>query len=375
LQSRVNRKENEYSPITSFPLPDSSELRQGVLFFKRRELLQKEAEMKQKSIQILKGLQHSTGLLSASALNVGTGYNKAWIRDNIYEALGFEVVNDYDSLLKVFHALFDIMLKHEYKIDWAIKHKPIHRYQYIHARFHPITLDEFYDEWGNKQNDAIGALLFKASDLLEKGLPVLRDVNDYRVMQKLVFYLGSIEYWHDKDNGMWEENEEVHASSVGACVAGLKKASKFVYVPDWLISAGEMTLQSLLPRESESKEADLALLSLIYPYNVVNEEQKKLILENVERLLVKERGVIRYIGDKYYNKGGEACWTMGFPWLAIIYKSLNDSDKFGFYFRKTMEAFNTSGELPELYYADSAEHNENSPLGWAQALYLVMMAL
>ena len=327
--------------------------------------------MKQKSIQILKGLQHSSGLLSASALNLSTGYDKAWIRDNIYEALGFEAVNDNESLVKVFRALLDVMLKHENKIDWAIKHKPIHRYQYIHARFHPETFDEFDEEWGNKQYDAVGAFLFKIGDLLEKEIEVLRDVNDYRIIQKLVWYLSSIEYWHDKDNGMWEENEEVHASSVGACVAGLKKISQFVYVPDWLIEVGEQTLNSLLPRESETKEVDLALLSLIYPYNVVNEEQRKQILENVEKHLVRERGVIRYIGDQYYNKNGEAEWTMGFPWLAIIYKQTEDVEKYVYYLQKTLKVVNEKDELPELYYANSAEHNDNSPLGWSQALFLV----
>ncbi|MBW2995138.1 glycoside hydrolase family 15 [Candidatus Woesearchaeota archaeon] len=319
----------------------------------------------------MKKLQHNSGLLSASALNVKTGYDKAWIRDNIYEALGFEAVNDTNSLLRVFHALLDIMQKHEYKIDWAIKHKPIHRYQYIHARFHPETFDEFHEEWGNKQNDAVGAFLFKVGDLLNNGIKVLRDVNDYRILQKLVWYLASIEYWHDKDNGMWEENEEVHASSVGACVAGLKKISKHVYVPDWLIEVGEQTLNSLLPRESETKEVDLALLSLIYPYDVVNEEQTKQILENVEKHLVRERGVIRYIGDKYYNKNGEAEWTMGFPWLAIIYKKIGNIDKFIHYLQKTLEVTNENKELPELYFANSAEHNDNTPLGWSQALFLV----
>ncbi|MBW3011958.1 glycoside hydrolase family 15, partial [Candidatus Woesearchaeota archaeon] len=110
--------------------------------------------MRSKSIQILKQLQYPTGLFSASALKVSTGYNKAWIRDNVYEALGLEAVNDFQSLMKVYWALLDIMLKHEYKIDWAIKKKPIYKHEYIHARFHPETFDEFWEEWGNKQNDA-----------------------------------------------------------------------------------------------------------------------------------------------------------------------------------------------------------------------------
>ena len=327
-----------------------------------------------KSIQILKSLQYPTGLFGASKISVTTGYNRAWLRDNVYEALGFEAVKSFKNVIKTYRALLNILLKHEDKIDSAIKEKPNAAFKYIHARYDPLTLNEIWEEWGNKQNDAIGAILFKIGDLEEKGIKIIRNKNDLRILQKLVHYLASIEYWHDKDNGMWEENEEIHASSVGACVAGLKKISKIVDVPKELIKKGQEILNKLLPRESETKEVDLALLSLIYPYNVVNKKQRDQILKNVEEKLVRKKGVIRYIGDKYYNVNGEAEWTSGLPWLAIIYKQLNKPDKYAHYMRKTIEVMNDEGELPELYFAKASKYNENCPLGWAQALFLVMMS-
>lgn len=316
-------------------------------------------------------MQYPTGLFAASRMNVKTGYNLAWIRDNIYTAIGLEAAQKYSIVKKTLRALLNILLKHEYKIDWAIKEKPKYHYQYVHARYDPITMEEIWGQWGNKQNDAIGALLFKIGDLEEKGIKIIRNENDLRILQKLVYYLESIEYWRDKDNGMWEENEEVHASSIGACVAGLKKISKIVDVPEDLIAKGEGALNKLLPRESETKEVDMALLSLIYPYNIVTKKQREQILKNVEKKLVKEKGVIRYIGDKYYHKKGEAMWTKGMPWLAIIYKQINKPDKYAFYMRKTIKAMNEKGELPELYYADGKGYNENCPLAWSQALFVV----
>jgi phosphorylase kinase alpha/beta subunit len=269
------------------------------------------------------------------------------------------------------HRLLDIFLKHEYKIDWAIKEKPKHAYQYIHARYHPETLNEFWTEWGNKQNDAIGLFLFRLAEMLTKNYSVLRTESDKRIVQKLIFYLQSLEYWQDSDHGVWEGYEEIHASSIGACLAGLKAISSFFIVPNRLIVEGEKALNALLPRESQSRETDLALLSLIYPYNVVNDEMKAKILADVEQKLVRNKGVIRFSGDWYYNKNGDAEWTMGFPWLAIIYKQLGNKEKYQFYMNKTLSCFNDKGELPELYYANSSQHNENSPLGWAQALYIV----
>ena len=329
--------------------------------------------MLNKSLKIIEEMQYPSGLFAASSLKVKTGYNLSWIRDNVYTLIGLESAQKYNLVRKTLRALLDILLKHEYKIDFAIKEKPKHAYQYIHARYNPLTMEEIWENWGNKQNDAIGALLFKVGDLEQKGIRIIRNENDLRIIQKLVNYLESIEYWHDKDNGMWEENEEVHASSIGACVAGLKKIGKILTVPKDLIKKGENTLNKILPRESETKEIDLALLSLIYPYNIVTKEQREKILKNVEEKLLREKGVLRYLGDQYYFRNGEAQWTMGLPWLAIIYKKLNMPDKYAIYSRKTLEAMNSKGELPELYYAGSDEHNENCPLAWSQALFVASL--
>ena len=329
--------------------------------------------MLNQSIQILKQMQYPSGLFAASRMNVNTGYNLAWIRDNVYTSIGLEAAQKFNDARKTLRALLDVLLKHEYKIDWAIREKPKHHYQYIHPRYNPITMEEIWERWGNKQNDAIGALLFKIGDFEEKGIKIIRNKNDLRILQKLVYYLQSIEYWNDKDNGMWEENEEIHASSIGACVAGLKKISKILIVPKDLVKKGEEALNKLLPRESETKKVDMALLSLIYPYDIAAKEQREAILKNVEEKLVKEKGVVRYIGDKYHYRNGEAQWTKGFPWLAIIYKKLNKPDKYAFYMRKTMQAMNEKGELPELYFADGNEHNENCPLAWSQALFVASL--
>lgn len=329
--------------------------------------------MNNKNLKLLMELRNDSGLFSAASKKVKTGYDKAWIRDNIYCTLGLEL-NDKEETIKTYQALFDIFLKHEYKIKHAIKHKPNYAYEYIHARYDPVTYQEFNEEWGNKQNDAIGAFLFKIAKLLDKDYNIIRNKNDLRIIQELVFYLESIEYWQDKDNGIWEENEEIHASSVGACLAGLKAISNHVYVPRILIKKGKESLNKLLPRESETKETDLALLSLIYPYEIVTKKQADLILKNIESNLVRDKGLIRYRNDKYYsNNGLEAEWCFGFPWLAIIYKNLGKITKYYYYIEKSKECLNEDGEIPELYFGQTSIYNENTPLGWGQSLMIVAL--
>lgn len=331
-------------------------------------------------LEILKGLQYDSGLFAASDKGVGTGYDKSWLRDNFYETIAFEVIGDWDTVEKTYHALLDTFLKHEEKIDWAIDHKPTHTFQYIHARFNPETFDEFWEEWGNKQNDAIGCILFRIGELeAHHKRSILNDDNYVRIVNKLVKYLGSIEYWIDSDSGMWEEDEELHASSVGACVAGLKSINRLpnVEVPDKLIEEGERSLRALLPRESEKKFVDLSLLSLIWPYDVVTGEEREQILANVEYHLLRERGVIRYKADRYYNRNNdgfseEAEWTFGLAWLAIIYEKMGNYHK-AFEFVKDLIADDTPGGMPELYFSNSPEYNDNTPLGWSESLFIVAL--
>jgi len=105
--------------------------------------------MLNQSIKIIEEMQYPTGLFAASNLNVKTGYNLSWIRDNIYESLGMEAIKDFRALKKTFRALLVILLKHEYKIDYVLQKKPEHKHEYIHARYNPETFCEETHELRN----------------------------------------------------------------------------------------------------------------------------------------------------------------------------------------------------------------------------------
>ena len=326
----------------------------------------------------IKALQSPKGLFLPSPQDMSDGYDKAWLRDNFYTTLAFEYADDWETVLRVWKSILNIFLKHEDKISWAADVRPHESWQYIYARYYSETFDEYWEEWGNKQNDAVGAMLFKLGDLEERGVSIIETEDERRIVQRLVDYLSSIEYWHDPDNGMWGEYEEVHASSIGACVAGLKKISQLqnITIPEGVIEKGENALQKFLPRESETKFVDLALLSFIYPYEVVDKEMTLKIIENVEYHLERRRGVIRHKNDRYYNKNKdgyseEAEWTMGFPWLSIIYTGLGDLRRAHDYLGKSGLVLTPEQKIPELYYSNSDRPNKNIPLGWAESLYII----
>jgi GH15 family glucan-1,4-alpha-glucosidase len=328
----------------------------------------------------LRKLRTASGLFLASSQSVQTGYDKAWLRDNVYEAIAFEYAGEWDVVAKTYHTLLDIFDKHIDKINWAVTNKPFESWQFIHARYNPETLEEFWESWGNKQHDAVGAVLFKLADFEAKGHSMLRNDKDRKTVQTLIYYICNVEYWHDTDSGMWEEAEEIHASSIGAVVGGLKKWKEVggMDVDQDAIDRGEAALRELLPRESESKFTDLALLSLIYPYNVVNPDMAHEIVANLEYHLAKEKGVLRYKFDRYYNKNEdgyseEAEWCFGLSWLAIAFKRLGDEAKAREYLDKATATITKDGQIPELYFSHSNEANENNPLGWSESMYVAAL--
>ena len=326
-------------------------------------------------------LRAPTGLFTASAHDVATGYNKAWLRDIYFMTLGFKYAGEMDVVRAAAKALLQILAKHKDKITWAVHNKPFETWQYIHARYNPETFEEYWEEWGNKQNDAVGEVLYLIADCEVTGHPVVETDEERSLVQLLVEYLHAIEYWQDADSGIWEENQEVRASSIGAVVRALRTAQQLPYVsiPEGMIEKGVEALRKLLPRETQTRFCDLALLSLIFPFEVTTDEERSLILANVEYFLTRDMGVIRYRNDRYYNKNKidgyseEAEWSMGLAWLAIIYAKMGDKEKAEHYLERAGKTVNKDGLIPELWFSHTETPNENIPLGWAESMYVVAL--
>jgi phosphorylase kinase alpha/beta subunit len=329
----------------------------------------------------IRRLRKPTGVFTASAHDVGTGYDKAWLRDNYFTVLAFLETGDLETTRTTAQALLQLFVKHKDKINWAIENKPWETWQYVHARFHPETFEEFWEEWGNRQNDAVGEVLDLICMLELHGAHVAVTDEERDMVQKIIDYLVRIEYWHDEDNGIWEEAMEVHASSIAAVVAALRKARRIPWlsVPEGVIEKGEEALRALLPRESKTKFTDLALLSILYPFREAPREEESAILRNVEYHLTKDRGVIRYKTDRYYNHNAvdgwseEAEWCMGLAWLAIIYAERGDRARAAFYLERARETITPDGKIPELYFSHTEKPNDNVPLGWAESLYVIAL--
>lgn len=312
-------------------------------------------------------------------------YRYVWIRDCVYMSMPYldKFNRQYE---KTYYSLLDMFSDYEWKIDICCHHKPKWEWEYIHARYSQELREIHSEPWGHVQHDMIGAFLYGMGCGLREGKPMLRSEQDHRIVQKLVRYLENVEYWHDPDNGMWEEQRELHASSVGACVAGLAAISPYVNVPKSLSLRGIQSLFELYPKESPEREVDLAQLSLIYPYRLFGGALAEQIINRVEQRLLRPRGVIRYEGDSYYSTleetdgrgnppehylGTEAEWTFGLPWLALCRIETGNIETAAKYLERTESLMTRPGELPESYYSSTTTPNPNSPLGWSSAMYIL----
>jgi len=319
-----------------------------------------------------------SGLYVAS---LGKNYvNYVWVRDCYYQSKPM-LNKTPEAYIQTYHSLLDyykgLNYKYNNKVDHLIKNPfPLDNIRFIHPRFYP-NLKEITGDWGNLQIDALGYFFLGIAEGLQNGLDIIRDESDNEIINKLINVLVSIKYWNVHDNGIWEENEEIHASSLGAVLGGLIALEDTGFnMPLKIYRNGKKRLNDLLPSESLSKKIDLSLLTLIYPFNVLDDYNTKIIIKNVHKYLERERGLIRYIGDKYYNTnidnpiGNEAEWTFGFAYLFFYYVDKN-FDKAEQYLLKLISLIDDNGYIPELFYSKTNTPNDNNPLGWSVSITIL----
>ncbi len=318
----------------------------------------------------LEALRDQKGAFLAAS---GPEYRACWMRDQLYANFAYFYTGEYDKFVQGLRVVFTMLHNAREKIERATYRPPRSIHEYIHAKYAPDTLTEITNDWGHHQVDALGLFLYMVAFADAQGLAVLKTKEDRAMLQLLVNYLAAVRYFEYPDNGMWEEWMELHASSLGAAVAGLAavRARELAVVPEGLIREGKEALFRILPNETAEREQDLAQLSLLWPYRVVPRDIADIILYRITTKLVQSKGVNRYWGDNYYrsDNGISAEWTMGFFWLALAYAARRAPAQAKLWFTRGMKTMTPEGHLPELY--QNGLPNPNTPLAWSHALAII----
>ncbi len=385
---------------------------------------------------ILSRQDPNSGLLPAStAVTVHGDYTHAWVRDNVYSilavwALGLayrrvdpsEAVPLEGAVIRLMRGLLAAMMRQSHKVE-RFKHTQspmdaLHA-KYDTARGEPVVGD---GEWGHLQIDATAIFVLILAQMSRGGLKIIQHPAEVAFVQNLVYYLAKA--WCTPDYGIWERGNkrndgkaELNASSVGMAKAALEAIDGFeplpgkapaVLVPADDIAYARSTLQALLPRESESKETDAALLSIIgFPAFAIGdmdlvERTRQTVLDKLEG----HYGCKRFLRDGHqtvledhnrlhYEPGElerfahiESEWPLFFTYL-LIDASLRDAPEEAAGWRDRLDALmverNGQRLLPELYWvpedavaaertqprSQSRQPNDNVPLVWAQSLFIV----
>jgi phosphorylase kinase alpha/beta subunit len=382
-----------------------------------------------------------TGLLPAStAINVHGNYTDAWVRDNVYSilavwglALAYRKLNHdqaqtYElehSVVKLMRGLLFAMMRQSAKVEaFKVNQDPLNA---LHAKYDLQTGDTVVgdDEWGHLQLDATSLYLLMLAQMITSGLQIIFTTDEVNFIQNLVYYIGRA--YRTPDYGIWERGNkinhgkpELNASSVGMAKAALEamsgldlfgvrgSQSSVIHVLPDEIARARLTLESLLPRESASKETDAALLSVIgFPAFAVEDEA--LVQRTLAAIVTKLQG---HYGCKRFLRDGhqtviedvtrlhyepwelkqfehiECEWPLFFAYLWLDALFRGDPDRIQEYQHRLEGALiekNGAKLLPELYYVPEesmeAERenphsqqrlpNDNIPLVWAQSLYLL----
>lgn len=370
----------------------------------------------------LKIFPNRQGLYSAigkSAGNARSRYRAVWLRDNVMIANYFIEIGEFTKAKKIAKAITKYLKKYRYRFEDVIfgkadKENPMNR---PHVRFDGENLSELSERWPHDQNDALGYFLWLRFRLVNLGKYSLTAA-DEELFNLFPKYFQAIEYWQDADSGHWEENREVRNSSIGAVAAGLEEMKQLFENTkknglsnlDFLITQGRKSLKAL-PAESKTRDADAALLFLIYPLQFLNANAEEAILQRILRKLMGDIGIKRYIGDSYWapeykkklsesdrtrdwsediaarnafippEKRGkvEAEWCMFDSIVSIIYgrRYLNnrreeDRKLQTAYFNRALAQITPTGQIPEAYYIEDESKgeyipNDHIPLAWAQA--------
>jgi phosphorylase kinase alpha/beta subunit len=390
-----------------------------------------------------------TGLLPAStAITAHGDYTDAWVRDNVYSILavwGLAVAyrkldNDegrtYElehSVVKLMRGLLFAMMRQAHKVE-TFKHTQF-LLDGLHAKYNTATGDIVVgdDEWGHLQIDATSIFLLMLAQMTSGSLSIVYTLDEVNFVQNLVYYIGRA--YRTPDYGIWERGNkinhgsaELNASSIGMAKAALEamnglnlfgthgSQNSIIHVLPDEIARARITLESLLPRESGSKEVDAALLSIIsYPAFAVEdvklressgETLRDRTFNKIIRKLAGKYGCKRFLRDGHqtvledphrlhYEPGElkqfeniECEWPLFFTYLVLdgLFRGQQEQvKKYQTLLESLLIEIDGIKLLPELYYvpAENVEAeklapqtqsrlpNENIPLVWAQSLYLL----
>ncbi|XP_076389194.1 putative phosphorylase b kinase regulatory subunit alpha isoform X4 [Megachile rotundata] len=388
---------------------------------------------------IMKHQNAVTGLFPASPDN-----DHAWVRDNIYcilavwgLSMAYKKIADADedraktyeleqSCVKLMRGLLMAMMQQKEKVEQFKSTQNPH--DSLHAKYSSVSGQTVVGdaEWGHLQIDAISLYLLILAQMTASGLQIVFNLDEVAFIQNLVFYIESA--YCTPDYGIWERGDktnhglpELNASSIGMAKAAMEAMNELdlfgarggptsvIHILADEAQKCQAVLQSMLPRESNSKELDSGLLSVIsFPAFAVDEPSLiQLTRDAITKKLQGRYGCKRFLRDGYKTpkedpnrlyyepwelrmfENIECEWPLFFCYLIVDYCFQGNKEVVAEYSKQLDEIMIKTDDgmklVPELYsvepanvsaeYADPGSQKRialgRCPFMWAQSLYIL----
>lgn len=387
-------------------------------------------------------LQHQSLTHGLFPLNINATPDQAvgHVRDNIYcatcvwaLALAYRHVDDdagrtfelEHSAVKCMRGLLFFYMQQADKVESFKKDQQSEHS--LACIFNIHTADVMKNEaYHDLQIDVIALYILTMVQMIASGLNLIFTTDEVHFIQNLVYYIERT--YRIADFGIWgrgtkynDGHSELHASSIGMVKAALEAVNGFnlfgskgsvssvIYVDTDAYQRNRSFLHSLLPRESNSKDTDSALLSVIgYPAFAVDD--KSLRQQTKERIIERlggRFGLKRFQRDgygtvpaesipKYYQRselkqfaGIECEWPIFYVYLAL--EAIFSGDATGGPYMGKLESlllFTKYGKtIPQYYYVCSedieiereapgealrwANDDAENTFLWGQSLYFI----
>ncbi|VDM53551.1 unnamed protein product [Angiostrongylus costaricensis] len=309
----------------------------------------------------------------------------------------------------------------------------------LHARFDLQTgmvLNRPHEaQYGHMQMDLVALYLLALVQIIASGGKVIYTHHEVNFVQNLVFYIERT--YRTPDFGMWERGTrynngvpELHASSIGMVKAALEAINGFnlygrtgnsasvIYVDIDGHNRNRTTFETILPRESNSKNTDAALLmSVGWPaFASHNESLFEKTVQKCVRRLEGKFGVRRFLRDGYHCvledntrmyyeehetsqfRGVESQFPMFFAYMSLTAHFRGDEESADKYLEKLQNLLvnddNVTGGMvvPECYCIDECDMDrerttpnstEFYPINpqefghhlWSNAVYIILLLI
>lgn len=370
--------------------------------------------------------------------------NHAWVRDNVYCVLSVwglsmaykknaELDEDraktYEleqSCVKLMRGLLMAMMKQKDKVErFKESQSPADS---LHAKYSSVTGSTCIGdgEWGHLQIDATSLYLLVLAQMTASGLQIVFSLDEVAFVQNLVFYIENA--YCIPDYGIWERGDktnhglpELNISSVGLAKAALEALNELdlfggrggppsvIHILPDEAQKCDAVLNSMLPRESNSKEVGAALLSVIgFPaFSVTDPELIETTRATVVEKLQGHYGCKRFLRDGFKTakedprrlhyepwelqafENIECEWPLFFCYMIIDACFRGDTNMVDEYSERLERVMVTTEEglrlVPEMYgvpadkvhleyqepHSQTREPVGQVPYMWAQSLFIL----